>query len=133
VPSCAARSAHLRLRPVPRLGHLLSGKKRSVALLTCAAALLITAVVAALKVTRDAGSSSASTSRRLGLWRSVLAGLAVDRLECVPCQQARPHVPRPACRPGPLSLVLCLAVAVPFAQASQMAYVTRHDVLGILR
>jgi LCP family protein required for cell wall assembly len=121
---------------VPGLGHFLSGKKRvGIALLACYAALLITTLVAALTVSTRRWLELGFDKRALDLVVYSTAFLAIawplivlsaflvskpDRMSRV--QRAVSSV---------VVLVLCLVVAVPFARASQMAYVARHDVLGI--
>src|SRR4029450_3204277 len=121
---------------VPGLGHLLSGKKRiGIALLACYAALLITAVVAALTVSTRRWLELGFDKQALDLVAYGAAFLAVawplivlsTFLVSKPDRMSR--VQRVVS--GVVVLVLCLAVAVPFARASQMAYVARHDVLGI--
>jgi LCP family protein required for cell wall assembly len=121
---------------VPGLGHLLSGKKRiGIALLACYAALLITAVVAALTVSTRRWLELGFDKQALDLVAYGAAFLAVAWplivlsafLVSKPDRMSR--VQRVVS--GVVVLVLCLAVAVPFARASQMAYVARHDVLGI--
>ena len=121
---------------VPGLGHLLSGKKRTgIALLACYAALLITLVVAALKVSTRRWLELGFDKQALDLvvygaaflaaaWPLiVLSAFLVSKPDRMSRLQGVVS--------GVVVLVLCVSVAAPFARVSQMAYVARHDVLGI--
>ena len=121
---------------VPGVGHILSGKKRTgIALLACYAALLITAVVAVLKVSARRWLELGFDKNALDMviYGAAILAVAWPLMVLSAFLVSKPHGMSTLQRvvSGVVVLVLCVAVATPFARASQMAYVARHDVLGI--
>jgi polyisoprenyl-teichoic acid--peptidoglycan teichoic acid transferase len=121
---------------VPGLGHLLSGKKRiGIALLACYAALLITTLVAALTVSKRRWLELGFDKQALDLviYGAAFLALAWPLIVLSTFLVSKPDRMSRVQRviSGAVVLVLCVLVAAPLARASQMAYVARHDVLGI--
>lgn len=121
---------------VPGISHLLTGRKRiGGALLAGFALLVVGALVAVVVVSRGRWIELGFDNRALDIATYGAAFLAFAWPAIVVSSYLVSR-PAPMSRAqhvisGGLVLVLCAAVAAPFARASQMAYVARHDLLGI--